>query len=53
MDMFTPAFKKTLIDMIRYIMKNIGLLILIVLLSGCNSGDRGQLVGVRGKKYNA
>lgn len=52
MDMFTPAFKKTLIDMIRYIMKNIGLLILIVLLSGCNSGDRGQLVGVRGKKYN-
>lgn len=34
-------------------MKNIGLLVLLALMTGCNSGDRGQLVGTRGKKYNA
>lgn len=52
-DMFTLAFVITLKFMSYSNMKNIGLLVLLALMTGCNSGDRGQLVGTRGKKYNA
>ena len=52
-DMFTLAFGKTLKHMSFSNMKNIGLLVLLALFTGCNSGDRGQLVGARGKKYHA
>ena len=53
MDMFTLAFGGTLKHMSFSNMKNIGLLVLLALLTGCNSGDRGQLIGARGKKYHA
>ena len=52
-DMFTLAFRRTLKHMSFSNMKNIGLLVLLAILTGCNSGDRGQLVGARGKKYHA
>ncbi len=51
--MFTLAFGRTLKHLSFSNMKNIGLLVLLALLTGCNSGDRGQLIGARGKKYHA